>query len=431
MVTFVLPTQVSLKIGQRAATLDPAGWSWTGYPTADRFLHQGDIVYVHIPAAPQASHIWTVNLEQDSGAQASLLAMDNSTGDVLAMVGGRDFLVSQFNRATQATRQAGSSFKPYVYAAAVEDGARPTDRIEDSPTSFDTGSGPYIPQNYDHRYLGNMSLLAAFADSRNIPALRLADSIGIGKVVDVARRCGITTPLPYYLPIALGAADVTLEEQVEGFSVFPNDGVRVTPRLIRRVTTPEGRVLEADAPLVSGAVSDYTARTMVTFLQQVIRGGTGVAANALHHPLGGKTGTTDEFTDAWFLGFSPSVTAGVWVGYDNNLTLGEGESGSRTALPIWIDFMRTTIASHPGERFPAAISPAHTTRATRRLTAVVPSVPTVVATAGINPAPLPAAANGATPATIAPAPAIGAAPAKLPSLKLDQPEANSATGPAQ
>jgi penicillin-binding protein 1A len=431
MVTFVLPTQVSLKIGQRAATLDPAGWSWTGYPTADRFLHQGDIVYVHIPAAPQASHIWTVNLEQDSGAQASLLAMDNSTGDVLAMVGGRDFLVSQFNRATQATRQAGSSFKPYVYAAAVEDGARPTDRIEDSPTSFDTGSGPYIPQNYDHRYLGNMSLLAAFADSRNIPALRLADSIGIGKVVDVARRCGITTPLPYYLPIALGAADVTLEEQVEGFSVFPNDGVRVTPRLIRRVTTPEGRVLEADAPLVSGAVSDYTARTMVTFLQQVIRGGTGVAANALHHPLGGKTGTTDEFTDAWFLGFSPSVTAGVWVGYDNNLTLGEGESGSRTALPIWIDFMRTTIASHPGERFPAAISPAHTTRATRRLTAVVQSVPTVVATAGINPAPLPAAANGATPATIAPAPAIGAAPAKLPSLKLDQPEANSATGPAQ
>jgi penicillin-binding protein 1A len=156
-----------------------------------------------------------------------------------------------------------------------------------------------------------------------------------------------------------------------------------------------------------------------------------VAANWLHHPLGGKTGTTDEYTDAWFLGFSPSVTAGVWVGYDNNQTLGEGESGSRAALPIWIDFMRTAIASHPGEQFPAAISPAHTTRATRRLTAVVESRPPVVATAGINPAALPAAANGATPATIVPAPAIGARPAKLPSLKLDQPEANPATGPAQ
>jgi len=181
--------------------------------------------------------------------------------------------------------------------------------------------------------------------------VRLAQKVGMRRVIGVAKRFGITEAIPAYLPVALGASGITLQQQVAAFSVFPNGGMLIAPRMVRRVATPEGRTLQEKDPEIKEATSEETSAIMLQFLQEVVRSGTGVAAAQLKHPLGGKTGTTNDFTDAWFIGFSPSVTAGVWLGYDDTESLGEGESGSRAALPIWIDFMRSVIAAHPGEQF--------------------------------------------------------------------------------
>jgi len=296
-------------------------------------------------------------LEQDSGAQASMMAVDNASGEVLAMVGGRDFALSQFNRATQAQRQVGSSFKPYVYTTAVEGGAKPTDIIVDGPVTFPSASGPYTPHNYEPNYKGAMTLLEAFAESRNIPALKLAFKMGIRKVIDTAHRFGITSELPVALPVAIGAADITLYEQVGAYSVFPNDGIRIEPHYIRKVTQADGLPLDEALTQVDEVISVETARTMMQFLQAVVQHGTGFSASQLKHPLGGKTGTTNDFTDAWFIGFSPSVTCGTWIGYDDRQSLGEKETGAKAALPMWMDFMRAAIANKPNEAFATGGAP--------------------------------------------------------------------------
>jgi penicillin-binding protein 1A len=345
LVTGVLPYQVMARFGDRELVLVPEDWAWTGFKTGDAFLKQGDIIYVHLRQPD--GNLLRGTLEEDSGAEGSLMAMDNATGDVLAMVGGRDFNMSQFNRATQAERQTGSSFKPYVYTAAVEEGAHPEEKILDAPTSF----GSYNPHNYEGNYLGNITLLKAFADSRNIPALKLAERVGIHKVIDVAHSFGITTNIPAYLPVALGSVEVTLEQQMAAYAAFPNDGIRIAPRLIRRVTTADGVPLMEDKPEVNEATSTKVARTMMVFLREVTHSGTAAAASSLNHPLGGKTGTTSDFTDAWFVGFSPSTTCGVWVGYDSRESLGDKETGAKAALPIWTDFMRAAIAGKDGETF--------------------------------------------------------------------------------
>jgi penicillin-binding protein 1A len=278
------------------------------------------------------------------------LAIDNASGDVRAMVGGRDFNTSKFNRATQALRQVGSSFKPYVYTAVIDQGGRPDDTVLDAPVIFQTSSGPYSPHNFDEKYEGVISLRRALAQSRNIPALKLADRIGIRTVEDYARKFGITSPLPPYLPVALGAAEVTLIEQTSAFSVFPDDGVRMVPRFITKVADYDGRILEEDYPDVKDVISARTARLMTSMLEEVVQRGTGVAATKLKLPLAGKTGTTNDFTDAWFVGFSPSLTAGVWVGYDEKKSLGTKETGARAALPIWMEFMSAALAGKdPGQ----------------------------------------------------------------------------------
>jgi penicillin-binding protein 1A len=347
VVTRVLPMAIHARIGDSEVVILPEDWQWTGQRYGDALVKPGDIIYVHlIDGMEGTAH--RVTLEQDSGAQGSLMAMDNTNGDVLAMVGGRDYALSQFNRATQAERQTGSSFKPYVYTAAIEDGAKPTDIIVDGPVSF----GSYTPHNYENDYKGAMTLTAAFAESRNIPALKLAARVGIHKVIDLAHRFGVTSNIPAYLPIALGAAQITLEEQVASYSVFPNDGLRVTPRLVRKVTNADGIVLWEDPPAVKEVIDQTTARTMMGLLRAVTQYGTGATASQLNHPLGGKTGTTSDYTDAWFLGFSPSVTCGVWVGYDSNQTLGEKETGAKAALPIWIAVMRQAIVGKDNEQFP-------------------------------------------------------------------------------
>ncbi|MBB6142451.1 penicillin-binding protein 1A [Silvibacterium bohemicum] len=347
LVTGILPYQVTAKVGNQQVVLTPENWAWTGFKTAPEFLHEGDIVYVHVTG--QDGGNLTGVLEQDSGTQGSLLAMDNSTGDVLALVGGRDFDMSQFDRATQSERQTGSSFKPYVYTAAVEEGATPGEMILDAPTSF----GSYTPHNYEGNFLGEITLEKAFADSRNIPALKLAQRVGIHKVIDTAHRFGVTSNIPPFLPVALGSVEITLMEHTAAYSVFPNDGIRIAPRLIRRVTSADGIPMTEPVPEVKEVISAKTARTMMVFLKSTIEpGGTGQAASELHHALGGKTGTTSDFTDAWFMGFSPSLTCGVWVGYDSRQSLGDKETGAHAALPIWMDFMKTAIAGKPDEQFP-------------------------------------------------------------------------------
>jgi penicillin-binding protein 1A len=285
------------------------------------------------------------------------MAVDNATGEVVAMVGGRDFALSQFNRATQAKRQVGSSFKPYVYTTAIEAGAKPTDIIVDSPTTFPTPSGPYTPHNYEANYLGPISLTYAFAESRNIPALKLAAHLGIRKVIDTAHRFGVTSDIPAFLPVALGSADISLYDQVGAYSVFPNDGIRIEPHYIRKVTQADGLPLDERPVDVREVISVETARTMMQLFQAVVRMGTGARASQLNHPLGGKTGTTNNYTDAWFIGFSPSVTCGTWIGYDSRQSLGDKETGARAALPIWMEFMQAAIATKPDEQFPSDNAP--------------------------------------------------------------------------
>ena len=201
--------------------------------------------------------------------QGALMAIENSTGDVKAMVGGRDFDVSKFNRATQALRQVGSSFKPYVYTAAVDQGAKPDDTILDAPVSFTNSSGVWSPHNYDNRFEGVVTLRHALAESRNIPAVKLAAKIGMPTVISYVRKFGITSKMEPYLPVALGAAEVTLQEQVSAFSAFPNDGVRVIPRYIRRVVDYEGHSLEENYPEVKDVISVETARTMTDLERQL------------------------------------------------------------------------------------------------------------------------------------------------------------------
>jgi penicillin-binding protein 1A len=348
LVTAVTRESATIRFGRYSAMLAPADAVWTRRKLSDIF-QPGDIVYVKIISLTDNKA--RVTLEEDSGAQGALVAIDNATGEIKAMVGGRDFNLSKFNRSTQALRQAGSSFKPYVYTAAIDRGATPDETILDAAVSFPMPSGPpYEPHNYDEKFEGTITLRRALAQSRNIPALKLADSIGIKTVVDYAHRFGITSNIPPYLPVALGAVEVTPMEQTSAYSVFPSDGVHITPRYITKVTDYEGRTLEENFPDVKDVISARTARTMTAMLREVVLHGTAIAASSMKYPLAGKTGTTNNFTDAWFVGFSPSITCGVWIGYDEKKFLGAKETGSRAALPVWMDFMKVALAGKdPGD----------------------------------------------------------------------------------
>jgi penicillin-binding protein 1A len=360
LVTQVSPGAVEVRFGQHKATLSQAEVAWTKRKLKPPgMLHVGDIVYLKVLAL-DAGGKSRVSLEQDSGAEGALVAIDNATGEIKAMVGGRDFNLSKFNRATQALRQVGSSFKPYVYTAVIDQGGSPDDTILDAPVTFQTASGPYSPHNYDNKFEGTITLRRALAQSRNIPALKLADHVGIKTVIDYTHRFGITANIPAYLPVALGSAEITPLEQTSAFSVFPNDGVRVAPRYITKVTDYEGRILEEDFSDIKDAISSRTARIMTAMLREVVLHGTAAAAAKMPYPLAGKTGTTNDFTDAWFVGFSPSLTCGVWIGYDEKKSLGEKETGARAALPIWIQFMNVALAGKEPGDFPAAPAPANT-----------------------------------------------------------------------
>ena len=335
-----------IKIGPYRGILSSNEFAWTGRKKPGDLLKVGDLAQFSIQEL--RDNTVRIQLEQQPGPQGALLAIDNPTGEIKAMIGGYSFEDSKFNRATQAVRQVGSSFKVYVYADALERGATPFDTIVDLPFTTISGGQPYSPRNYDEKFEGTITLRRALAGSRNVPAVKLAEKIGISTVVDMAKRFGITTPLPPYLPLALGAADMKLLEHVSAFTVFPNDGIRIDPHMIRRVTSYDGALLEEAHPEVHDVVSPDVARTMTAMLEEVIRFGTGIQAKALGRPAAGKTGTTQDYTDAWFVGYTPQLTAGVWVGFDDKqISLGKKETGARAALPVWLEFMQGAVAGTP------------------------------------------------------------------------------------
>jgi len=261
------------------------------------------------------------------------------------MVGGNSFELSKFNRATQAFRQVGSSFKPFVYTTAIDRGYTPVSILQDTPVTYPGGPGqpPYSPHNYENDFWGPITLRRALEHSRNVPAIKLMDALGPKQVIAYARRFGLTAPLPPYLPIALGAGDETLLEMTSAYSVFPNQGVRMTPYSILKVTDREGNLLEENRPEPQDAIRADTAFVMISLLRGVVEHGTAVKAASIDWPIAGKTGTTDDFSDAWFIGFDPDLTLGVWVGYDQKKPLGSGMSGAEAALPIWINIFKTWI----------------------------------------------------------------------------------------
>jgi penicillin-binding protein 1A len=339
-------------------TVPRAGFAWTRKTSATGLVTRGDLIEVRIETITDTDA--TARLEQAPEVQGAVLAIDNRTGHVLAMVGGYDFDRSKFNRAVQAHRQLGSTFKLVVFTAAVDRGYTPVTTLHDSPVTFPGGAGspPYSPQNYDRTFAGPITLRRALELSRNVPTVRLMDALGPPQVAEYASRLGIASRIPPYLSSALGAGEATLQEITSAFSVFPNQGVRMRPFEIVRVTDREGNVLEENRPEPTEAIRADTAYVMTSLLQGVVQRGTAGRAASLKWPLGGKTGTTDDFTDAWFVGFDPDITIGVWVGHDQKKPIGYGQSGAVAALPIWIDVMKAWIAARsakggPPPEFPA------------------------------------------------------------------------------
>lgn len=352
LVMQVKPDHALVRFGNLTARVTPPDFAWTKATDAPQIFMSGDVDLFQVQEIKgQTLH---VTLDQEPTVQGALLAIDNATGAIKAMVGGYDWNDSKFNRAVQAARQVGSSFKVYVYTQAVLDGLSPFDRVLDAPVSYHTSSGWWSPHDYDNKFEGDISVLHALAESRNVPAVRVIAKVGVDKVIKLCRKFGITSRLVPNLPLALGASDLTLLEHTSALTTFPNDGVHIAPRLITRVTNYDGRVIDDFPPEVTDVIPAGVARLMVSMLREVFNSGTAVhdRAFAEKYPVAGKTGTTSDFTDAWFLGFSPSITCGVYVGFDDHRSLGDKEEGSRVALPIWTQFMSEVLKDQPAAQFP-------------------------------------------------------------------------------
>ena len=279
----------------------------------------------------EAAGAATVTLEQTPLVEGALVAIDNRTGQIKAMVGGWSFSRSKFNRAVQAYRQLGSTFKPIVYTAAIDRGFTPTSILIDAPVSYSAGNGQiYSPHNYDHKFEGPITLRHALEESRNIPAIKMMDTLGPKNVLDYAKRFGFEEDFPPYLPIALGAGDATLLEVTSAYTVFPNQGVRMKPFDVLNVKDRDGNLLEENRGEPVDVIRADTAFVMTNLLRGVLslRGtGARAASMAAEWPLAGKTGTVDDNTDAWFIGFDPDITVGVWIGLRREEVARHGRAG--------------------------------------------------------------------------------------------------------
>jgi penicillin-binding protein 1A len=339
------PAAIRARAGSLTVTIDKKGFAWTTKVNATQLVKPGDLIEVRLASLDMETRTAAGSLEQPPTVEGAILAIDNRTGQVRAMVGGHSFERSKFNRATQAFRQVGSAFKPIVYTAAIDRGYTPVSILTDAPVSFVAGPNqpPYAPQNYDHKFEGDVTLRHALEDSRNVPAVRLMDQLGPRQVIAYARRLGLESTIPPYLPVALGAAEATLTEMTSAYAVFPNQGVHMQTYSVLKVTDREGNVLEENRPEPKDAIRADTAYVMTNLLRGVVQRGTATKAAALNWPVGGKTGTTDDYTDAWFIGFDPDITLGVWIGLDQKKPIGHNMTGAEAALPIWIEIMKAWI----------------------------------------------------------------------------------------
>lgn len=336
-------TTAHLRIGELSAELTRAGMQWTNRTSPTEVLKAGDLIDVAITKIDGRTA--TVTLEQTPLLEGALVAIDNRTGEILAMVGGYSFSRSKFNRATQAFRQMGSTVKPLLYTAAIDRGLTPNTILVDEPTTFDAGAGqpPYTPRNYDRKFMGPLTLRRALEQSRNIPSVKVIEMLGPTQVAAYAKKFGFAQDFRPFLSMALGAQEVTLLEITSAYSAFPNHGIRMEPYFADAITDRDGSLLEERRPQPKDAIRADTAFVLTNLLQGVVQHGTAAAANALKWPLAGKTGTVDDNTDAWFVGFDPNITVGVWIGNDEKKPIGYNETGTTAALPLWMDFMRAYI----------------------------------------------------------------------------------------
>ena len=288
----------------------------------------------------------------DGYPEGALVTIEPQTGYIKALVGGSDFARSEFNRAIHARRQAGSAFKPFVYLAALEAGLTPATVIDDSPVSYVGRDGKeWKPDNYDGKYRGPTTLQRGIDDSINVVTVKLMERVGIHRVIEVARRMGITAPLNEDLTLALGSSEFSLLELTSAYAVLANLGVRMEPIAIRYITDAQGRLLEENVPQGGEVIRPEVAFVATQMLRGVVERGTGQRARGLGRPIGAKTGTTNDYSNAWFIGFTPNLATGVWVGYDRPRSLGRDETGARAALPIWVAYMRSALGKVPAQDF--------------------------------------------------------------------------------
>ena len=336
IVTGVGKSGAEVRIGPRTFSMRASGFAWTGAASASKILRRGDLVTVTLEKGKDGG---ALTLEQEPREQGAVLILENASGAIRAMVGGYDWTRSKFNRATQALRQAGSTFKPFVYLAALEQGYTPSDTIFDGPISivYDPRRPPYRPANYDKTFRGIVTLRRALEHSINAPTVRLAEVVGLDNVIAAARRVGIHEKLEPYPSMALGAFEVTLLEMSAAYTVFANQGLAVTPYAFDRITDANGDPLEQTRVDPREVETPQLSYQLLQMLRGVTLRGTGVAAASLKLNIAGKTGTTSDFTDAWFIGMTPRYTVGVWVGNDmKTVSLGAGMEGAKVALPIWM-----------------------------------------------------------------------------------------------
>ena len=342
-------------------------------------LKTGDVVHVKVKEPAKKDQPLILALEQEPLVQGALICSDPQKGYVKAMVGGRDFSESQFNRAVNSRRQPGSAFKPLIYAAAVEKGYHPSTLLMDSPVEYSDYDGGYYwaPKNYDKNFMGPITFRNALAHSRNVVTVKILEDIGVGYALKFIKKMGIESPVKRDLSIALGTSGASMLELTSAFAVFANGGERIKPIFIKKIVTMKGEVLEENTPYVGleepeeeeegeentpaapspapiikeRVISPQNAFIITHLLEGVVQHGTGQRAKVLGRPVAGKTGTSSDYADAWFIGYTPSLLAGVWVGFDDKASLGKNETGSRAALPIWISFMDQALRDAPAEPF--------------------------------------------------------------------------------
>ena len=350
------PNEARIRSPEGDIVLGRQGVAWTSRRSPSELLRAGDIAWFRQRQDPKKAEELFWMLEQEPEVEGAALVLESGTGALRAMVGGWDFHRSKFNRANQALRQVGSSFKPFVYGAALENGFTAADSLFDAPALFPGADGllTYSPRNYYRRYYGMLTLRRALELSVNVTSVKLMDLVGAERTIDFARRCGITTPLPPYPSLALGSADLVPLEVAAAYATFANQGVLVKPYLVESVQSGNGAVIEQHSPEATKVLEPSTAFVLTSMLEGVVDRGTAAKIADLPLDIAGKTGTTNDYTDAWFVGYTPRLTILVWIGYDQKRSLGKKMTGAEAALPIWREIAESGLRDgwlHEGERF--------------------------------------------------------------------------------